>query len=116
MMTTAKPRRAPPAPAPIAAEPTGAEQLAALIAELKADQDANIAELRAEIAELRGMLAKPEPTAPTWAPAGYESLATVGYCDETVRLWCVKGAVDAVRRGGVWHVHAESAQTYARRR
>jgi hypothetical protein len=116
MVTTAKSRRAPPAP--IAAEPTGVEQLAALIAEMKADQDADIAALRVEVAELRAMIAKPEP--PSFAPHGFELLATVaarlGYSVECVRLWCCSGAVDARRRGGVWYVSPESAEEYARTR
>jgi hypothetical protein len=108
-----------PPPAPIAPEPPAArdlavEALAALFAEMKADQDS----LRAEIGELRAMIAKPEP--PSWAPPGKELLATVaarlGYSAETVRLWCCSGAVDALRRGGVWYVSPESAADCARRR
>jgi hypothetical protein len=113
---TAPARKA--APAPIAAKPTGAEQLAALIAELNADQDAEIAELRAEIAELRAMLAKPEP--PSWAPSGYELLATVagrlGYSPETLRLWCCSGVIEPTRREGQWYASVESAEAYARTR
>jgi hypothetical protein len=100
-----------PIPAPIAPVPTATEALAALLAEMREDQVA----MRKEIVELRSLIAKPAP--PSLVPAGYELLAKLaarlGYSDETVRLWCVKGAVRALRRGGVWCVHVESAEKYA---
>jgi hypothetical protein len=103
-----------PVPPPIAPAPTGAEGLAAIVVELKADHEV----LRAEIAELRSLLAKPGPA--SWAPAGYELLATlagrVGYHPETLRLWCVSGVIEATRRGGQWYASVESAEAYARTR
>jgi hypothetical protein len=73
--------------------------------------------LREENDQLRKMLH--EPPSISHRIAGWANLKTVadltGFSIECVRLWAVRGAVDALRSGGVWQVRVRSAIAYARR-
>jgi hypothetical protein len=84
-------------------EPTAVDRLTALLAEVVAD----LAEQRAAY-----------PVGPTFAPHGYWPIAVVarrvGYSSETVRLWCVAGLIEAVRRGAKWHASLASVEAFVR--
>jgi hypothetical protein len=112
MVTTAKPRRPPPALAPIAE--TGAEQLAA---DGKVELPSG-AELMMLLAEMRADIDKLLKKDKAAAPRGYCNLKAAafesGFAGETIRLWCIAGAVRARRFGGQWLVRL--ADVKARRR
>jgi hypothetical protein len=112
MVTSAKRTPLVPIVAPIAE--TGAEQLAA---DGKVELPSG-AELMMLLAEMRANLDKLLRKDKTAALRGYCNLKTAafesGFAGETIRLWCIAGAVRARRDGGQWFVRL--ADVKARRR
>ena len=72
--------------------------------------------LQEENAALRRALREP-PRVPHHI-AGWgclkEGAAITGHHVETLRLWCVKGRIDAFRTGGRWMIRLRSAIAFAR--